>query len=133
MIFQETRTVIINRQLELTEVEAGMQEAIQACDDEVKRNQVSIENVDSDQANLQAKIEKKKTGLDRGQKRLLTLKKGYCWSLLQTYDDHMLHMKALIGSTAQQWLAETPCQKYVVRVRHLSPESIMVGQVCHWL
>lgn len=52
-----------------------MQEAIRACDDEVKRNQAAIENVDSDQANLEAKIEKKKTGLERGQKRLLTLKK----------------------------------------------------------
>ena len=55
-----------------------MQEAIHACDEELKRNQVSIENVDSDYANLQAKIEKKKTGLDRGQKRLLTLKKVRC-------------------------------------------------------
>ena len=72
------RTTIINRQLELTEVESGMQDAIHACDDEVKRNQTAIENVDSDQANLEAKIEKKKTGLDRGQKRLLTLKKVRC-------------------------------------------------------
>ncbi|XP_050716808.1 clusterin-associated protein 1-like isoform X2 [Eriocheir sinensis] len=72
---RETRTTIINRQLELAEVEVGMQEAIRACDDEVKRNQAAIENVDSDQASLESKIEKKKTGLERGQKRLLTLKK----------------------------------------------------------
>lgn len=72
---QETRTNIINRQLEVTEVEVGMQSAIHACEEEVKRNQTAIENVGSDQSNLEAKIDKKKTGLDRGQKRLLTLKK----------------------------------------------------------
>ncbi|XP_063587800.1 clusterin-associated protein 1-like [Penaeus indicus] len=72
---RETRTNIINRQLELTEVEGGMQSAIRACEDEVKKNQTAIENVGSDEANLEAKIEKKKTGLERGQKRLLTLKK----------------------------------------------------------
>lgn len=72
---QETRSNIINRQLELTEVESGMQSAIRACEEEVKKNQTAIENVGSDEANLEAKIEKKKTGLERGQKRLLTLKK----------------------------------------------------------
>lgn len=72
---QEIRTSIINRQLELTEVEAGIQSAIHACEDEVKRNQTAVENVGSDHSNLEAKIDKKKTGLDRGQKRLLTLKK----------------------------------------------------------
>ncbi|XP_042876419.1 clusterin-associated protein 1-like [Penaeus japonicus] len=72
---REIRTNIINRQLELTEVEGGMQSAIHACEDEVKKNQTAIENVGSDEANLEAKIEKKKTGLERGQKRLLTLKK----------------------------------------------------------
>ncbi|KAK3863016.1 hypothetical protein Pcinc_031165 [Petrolisthes cinctipes] len=72
---RETRTIIINRQLELTEVENGIQEAIGVSEEEVKRNQSAVENVGSDQANLEAKIEKKKTGLERGQKRLLTLKK----------------------------------------------------------
>ncbi|KAK8747400.1 hypothetical protein OTU49_016794, partial [Cherax quadricarinatus] len=72
---REIRTSIINRQLELTEVEAGIQTAIHTCEDEGKRNQQAIENVASDEANLDAKIDKKKTGLERGQKRLLTLKK----------------------------------------------------------
>ena len=35
----------------------------------------NIENVASNEANLEAKIEKKKVELDRNQKRLLTLKK----------------------------------------------------------
>ncbi|KAG7160861.1 Clusterin-associated protein 1-like 1 [Homarus americanus] len=72
---REIRTNIINRQLELTEVEEGMQSAISACEREGKPNQTAIENVGSDQSNLEAKIDKKKTGLERGQKRLLTLKK----------------------------------------------------------
>ncbi|KAK7063299.1 Clusterin-associated protein 1 [Halocaridina rubra] len=72
---RDIRTHVISRQLELTDVESGMQAAIRACEDEVKKTQSAIENVGSDEANLEAKIEKKKTGLERGQKRLVTLKK----------------------------------------------------------
>ncbi|XP_066943627.1 clusterin-associated protein 1-like [Macrobrachium rosenbergii] len=69
------RSHVISRQLELTEVEGGMKAAIHATEDEVKKTQQSIENVGSDESNLEAKIEKKKTGLERAQKRLVTLKK----------------------------------------------------------
>ncbi|XP_064093964.1 clusterin-associated protein 1-like isoform X2 [Macrobrachium nipponense] len=69
------RSHVISRQLELTEVEGGMKAAIHATEEEVKKTQLSIENVGSDESNLEAKIEKKKTGLERAQKRLVTLKK----------------------------------------------------------
>ncbi|RXG57972.1 Clusterin-associated protein 1 [Armadillidium vulgare] len=71
----DIRTNIINRQLELTEVETDLQNSIKMVENEGKEFQNSIENVGSDESNLEAKIEKKKTALERGQKRLLTLKK----------------------------------------------------------
>ena len=40
---------------------------------DVKKTQASIENVASDEANLEAKIEKKRAELERNQKRLETL------------------------------------------------------------
>ena len=72
---QEIRTSVINKQLEVTEVEKGLQSAITAVGGQAKEFQDAIGNVGSDEANLEAKIEKKKTGLDRSQKRLQTLKK----------------------------------------------------------
>ena len=40
---------------------------------EIKKTQNAIENIASDEANLEAKIEKKKAELERNQKRLETL------------------------------------------------------------
>lgn len=40
---------------------------------DIKKTQQAIENIASDEANLEAKIEKKKAELDRNQKRLETL------------------------------------------------------------
>ena len=40
---------------------------------EMKKTQSAIENVAADEANLEAKIEKKKAELERNQKRLETL------------------------------------------------------------
>jgi len=40
---------------------------------EIKKTQQAIENIASDEANLEAKIEKKKAELERNQKRLETL------------------------------------------------------------
>uniref|UniRef100_T1IRF1 Clusterin-associated protein 1 n=1 Tax=Strigamia maritima TaxID=126957 RepID=T1IRF1_STRMM len=70
---REIRTSVIGKQLELTEVEQGMKAAIKT--EEMKKTNEAIENVASDEANLEAKIEKKKSELERNQKRLQTLKK----------------------------------------------------------
>ena len=43
----------------------------------------NIENVASNEANLEGKIEKKKIELERNQKRLLTLKKVPCVEYLE--------------------------------------------------
>lgn len=40
---------------------------------DIKKTQTAIENVASDEANLEAKIEKKRSELERNQKRLETL------------------------------------------------------------
>ena len=46
---------------------------------EIKKTQQAIENIASDEANLEAKIDKKKAELERNQKRLETLQSvRYC-------------------------------------------------------
>ena len=52
-----------------------MSNAITALAHEAKEFETAIGNVGNDEANLETKIDKKKTGLERSQKRLQTLKK----------------------------------------------------------
>ena len=72
-LFQEARSTVIARNLEITEVERGIGNSIKAVENEIKKTLGSIDNVASDEANLEAKIEKKKGELERNQKRLVTL------------------------------------------------------------
>ncbi|KAA0187208.1 hypothetical protein HAZT_HAZT007472 [Hyalella azteca] len=73
---REMRTNVMNRPLEVIDVERGLQEAVAACEAELRETQKAIENVATDEATVEAKCEKKKTALERNQKRLLAIKKS---------------------------------------------------------
>ncbi|XP_072044616.1 clusterin-associated protein 1-like [Amphiura filiformis] len=70
---REMRTTAINRPLEINEIERGLKGSTKAVEHQIKKTQQMLENVASDEANLEAKIEKKKSELERNQKRLATL------------------------------------------------------------
>ncbi|XP_071813296.1 clusterin-associated protein 1-like [Apostichopus japonicus] len=70
---REIRTTAINRPLEINEIEKGLRGSIKAVEQNIDKTQKMLENVASDEANLEAKIEKKKSELERNQKRLQTL------------------------------------------------------------
>ena len=70
---QEARSVVIARNLEISEVERGLGNSIKAVENEIKKTLSAIDNVASDEANLETKIEKKKQEFERNQKRLATL------------------------------------------------------------
>ena len=72
---REKRQAVLARNLEIQEVEVGLRDAARAVGEETQKVQTNIENVASNEANLEAKIEKKKVELERNQKRLGTLKK----------------------------------------------------------
>merc|ERR1711934_999361 len=72
---REKRQTVLARTLEIQEVEAGLRSSAQHVTEETSKVQHNIENVASNEANLEAKIEKKKVELERNQKRLQTLKK----------------------------------------------------------
>ena len=93
---REKRQAVLARNLEIQEVESGLRNAAKLVAEETQKVQNNIENVAANEANLEAKIEKKKVGklfcsfcqnfifnvnyifkveLDRNQKRLGTLKK----------------------------------------------------------
>ena len=64
---------MIARNLEIVEVERGLANSVKAVETEIKKTLQSIDNVAADEANLEAKIDKKNQELERNQKRLATL------------------------------------------------------------
>ncbi|XP_065301644.1 clusterin-associated protein 1 [Dermacentor albipictus] len=70
---KEIRSATLSKQLEITDIEKCLQDAIKAVVEQTSELQRRIESVASDEANLEAKIEKKKAELERNQKRLATL------------------------------------------------------------
>ncbi|XP_049493352.1 clusterin-associated protein 1 isoform X4 [Panthera uncia] len=70
---QELRTEAIARPLEINETEKVMRIAIKDILAQVQKTKDLLNNVASDEANLEAKIEKRKLELERNRKRLQTL------------------------------------------------------------
>ncbi|XP_071954688.1 clusterin-associated protein 1-like [Antedon mediterranea] len=70
---REMRTTAINRPLEINEIEKGLKGSIKAVEQQIKKTQKQLENVAADEANLEVKIDKKKSELERNNKRLRTL------------------------------------------------------------
>ncbi|XP_054718328.1 clusterin-associated protein 1 homolog [Uloborus diversus] len=74
MDLRESRSSVISKQLDITEIEQGIKQATKGLEEEIKKTNSMIENIAADEANLEAKIEKRKLDLERNQKRLQTLK-----------------------------------------------------------
>lgn len=70
---REQRSIVIAKSLEINEVEGGITGSIKGVENEIKKYLMQLDNVASDEANLEAKIEKKKNELERNNKRLQTL------------------------------------------------------------
>uniref|UniRef100_A0A8V0YZ14 Clusterin associated protein 1 n=2 Tax=Gallus gallus TaxID=9031 RepID=A0A8V0YZ14_CHICK len=73
VMHEEARTESIARPLEINEAEKMMKVAIDCVLEEVQKTKDMLSNVALDEANLEAKIEKRKSELERSQKRLQTL------------------------------------------------------------
>uniref|UniRef100_A0A8C4QRK2 Clusterin associated protein 1 n=1 Tax=Eptatretus burgeri TaxID=7764 RepID=A0A8C4QRK2_EPTBU len=71
---QEMRKDVISQPLKIGEAEKALQDTIADVQDKVEKTTALLENIASDEANLDAKIEKKKQELERSQKRLQTLR-----------------------------------------------------------
>lgn len=70
---REARLQALAQPLEINEIEKGLKGSIQSVDKEVKKTLHMLDNTASDEANLEAKISKRRTELERAQKRLKTL------------------------------------------------------------
>jgi clusterin-associated protein 1 len=59
----------------MADVEASVRQALETAKMEIANTKQLMENVSGSEANLDSKIEKKQTELERNQKRLQTLRK----------------------------------------------------------
>jgi clusterin-associated protein 1 len=62
----------------MAEAESSLRQALETVKMEIANTKQLMENVSASEANLDSKIEKKRTELERNQKRLQTLKKVRC-------------------------------------------------------
>ncbi|XP_043945261.1 clusterin-associated protein 1 [Protopterus annectens] len=70
---RDMRTTAMARPMEINETEKVLRAAIKEVIEQVQKTKDMLNNVASDEANLEAKIEKRKLDLERNQKRLQTL------------------------------------------------------------
>ncbi|EDO37973.1 predicted protein [Nematostella vectensis] len=70
---RDIRTRAIAKPLEVNELENGIKKSISLAQDDIRKTTQMLDNIASDEANLEAKIDKKKQELERNQKRLRSL------------------------------------------------------------
>ncbi|KAK3705197.1 hypothetical protein QZH41_013991 [Actinostola sp. cb2023] len=70
---RELRTRAIAKPLEVNELENGIKKSIVQVKEDISKTTQMLNNIASDEANLETKIEKKKQELERNQKRLTSL------------------------------------------------------------
>ena len=91
---REMRSIAISKPLELDELESGISSGIVNVKDDIKKTSHMLENIASDEANLEAKIEKKKAELERNQKRLKSLE-SVRPAFMDEYEKLELELKAI--------------------------------------
>lgn len=105
---REIRTNTINRNLEIGEVEKGIKDAIRACQREGEKYASMLENIQSDEKNLDEKIQKKKDDLERNSKRLRTLK-----DVRPAYMDEYEALEKELEELYEQYLTKFRIQAYL--------------------
>ena len=70
---REARRIAVSRSVDIDEIEKGIEQSTESVNNEVHRINQRIDNLASDEANLEVKIEKKKQELERNRKRLQSL------------------------------------------------------------
>ncbi|XP_069697495.1 clusterin-associated protein 1 homolog [Periplaneta americana] len=113
---RELRNMRVSRQLEMTEVETAVRQALETIKQEIANTKQLMENVSASEASLDSKIEKKRNELERNQKRLQTLKKvrpafleefeRLEVELQQLYQDYLVRFRCLAYLEQQQDEAE---------------------------
>lgn len=105
---RDKRNNVLSRQLEIAEVEKALRMSVKGVEDEIKKVTYNIENVASNEANLEGKIDKKKVELERNQKRLMTLKK-----VRPAFMDEYEKLEDDLKKLYEQYIIKFRCMSYL--------------------
>ena len=96
---REERSAALARPLDIDAIEAGLTKAIASVNEQYNHYLGLIDNLSSDESNLEAKIEKKKMELERGQRRLKSL-----LSVRPAFMDEYLKIEEELGHRYQAFV-----------------------------
>ena len=105
---RDLRTYTINRNLELTDVEKGIKDAVKACQREGEKIANMLDNIQSDEKNLDEKIEKKRGDLERNIKRLRQIK-----DVRPAYMDEYESLEKELEMLYEEYLVKFRIQSYL--------------------
>ncbi|XP_022252514.1 clusterin-associated protein 1 homolog isoform X2 [Limulus polyphemus] len=105
---KDMRTTVVAKQLDITELEGELRNAIRNVEEKIQKINILIENVSTDETNLEAKIEKRKSDLERNQKRLQALK-----SVRPPFMDEYEHLEKELEKTYEEYTFKFRCLAFL--------------------
>ncbi|XP_011162928.2 clusterin-associated protein 1 isoform X2 [Solenopsis invicta] len=117
---REIRNTKIARQFDTSEIEVALKEVIENTRKEINETKKQIDNVKETEQNLDARIERRKTELDRNQKRLHTLKKVRP-AFMEEFEKLEVELRALYDDYLQKF-------RYLAYLEHLYEDTAKMEQ-----
>ncbi|KAB0793637.1 hypothetical protein PPYR_13257 [Photinus pyralis] len=117
------RQISAGRQYEVSEVENGIKEAIDAIRKEMVETKQSIENISATESSLDSKIEKRKVEIDRYDKRLQTLKK-----VRPAFLEEFIELEAELEKLFVQYSVRVRTLNHLERLVHNAEKSHLERQ-----
>ncbi|EGI66550.1 Clusterin-associated protein 1 [Acromyrmex echinatior] len=117
---REIRNTKIARQFDTSEIEVALKDVIENTRKEISETKKQIDNVKDTEQNLDARIERRKTELDRNQKRLHTLKKVRP-AFMEEFEKLEIEFRTLYDDYLQKF-------RYLAYLEHLYEDAAKVEQ-----
>ncbi|KAL6433679.1 hypothetical protein ACFW04_005747 [Cataglyphis niger] len=120
MELRELRNTKIAREFDTSEIEAALKDVIANTHKEIDETKKQIDNVKDTEQNLDARIERRRTELDRNQKRLYTLKKVRP-AFMEEFEKLEIELRALYNDYLQKF-------RYLAYLEHLYEDAAKAEQ-----
>ncbi|XP_072764805.1 clusterin-associated protein 1 [Anoplolepis gracilipes] len=120
MELREIRNTKIARQFDTSEIEAALKDVVENTSKEINETKKQIDNVKDTEQNLDTRIERRRTELDRNQKRLHTLKKVRP-AFMEEFEKLEIELRALYDDYLQKF-------RYLAYLEHLYEDAAKAEQ-----
>ncbi|KMQ95104.1 clusterin-associated protein 1 [Lasius niger] len=120
MELREIRDTKIARQFDTSEIEAALKDVIENTRKEIDETKKQIDNVKDTEQNLDARTERRRTELDRNQKRLHTLKKVRP-AFMEEFEKLEIELRTLYDDYLQKF-------RYLAYLEHLYEDTAKAEQ-----